>query len=228
MAAAEITILTGRRPLAATVGLRALTTPTLTGMPETQSADPEAIRATRRPHLLPTTPRRALVFALVIAAVSGLAALGLHLRQPTAFRETDGWAAGVENRDLDDPLYVGMSYADDDAEGTITIRSARAHVVENSADADITFYVCALAPLTGIGAIGSSNEQDMRELCDSLVPADGATLRLDAQPMQQVVMAVTLRQPGRVRVDGMDLEYTLGWQAGTQRIGGEVLVGHHG
>ena len=66
----------------------------------------------------------------------------------------------------------------------------------------------------------------MHEYCDALVPADGATLRLDADPMQQVVMAVTLRQPGRVRVDGMDLEYTLGWQAGTQRIGGEVVVGH--
>jgi hypothetical protein len=195
-------------------------------MAETQSADPDVSGAARRSRRLPRTLRRGLVGALVVAAVSGLAALGLHLRQPTAFRETDGWAAGVEDRDLGDPLYVGMSYPEDDADGTITIRSASANVVENSAGADISFHVCTIAPHTGIGAIGSSNEKDMHEYCDALVPADGATLRLDADPMQQVVMAVTLRQPGRVRVDGMDLEYTLGWQAGTQRIGGEVVVGH--
>jgi hypothetical protein len=187
-------------------------------MPETQPAGPKASR--------PETPRRALVWVLVIAAVSGLVALGLHLRQPTAFNEAGGWATGVENRDLNDPLYVGMSYAQDEAEGIITIRSARANVVQDSADADIEFYVCSIAPLAGVGAIGASNEKDMHDFCDSLVPADGATLRLNALPMQQVVMAVTLRHPGLVRVDGLDLDYTLGWQAGTQRIGGEVLVGH--
>jgi len=194
-------------------------------MPETQTADPEATRPAGR-SLLPTTPRRALVCAVVIAALSGLAALGLHLRQPTAFHNAGGGVIGVENRGLDDPLYVGMSYEQDDAEGTITIQSARANVVQDSADADVTFYVCSIAPLAGVGAIGSSNEEDMHELCSSLVPAEGATLRLHAIPMQQVVMAITLRRPGLVRVDGMDLDYTLGWQAGTQRIGGEVVVGH--
>ena len=195
-------------------------------MPETQAAEPGARAATRGPRLLPTTPRGALAWVGVIAAVTGLTALGLHLRHPPAFDEVGGWAAGVENRDLGDPLYVGMSYPHDDAEGTITIRSARANVVRDSADAEIAFYVCTIAPLTGVGAIGSGSEKDIQEYCDSLVPAVGATLRLDAQPMQQVVMAVTLRQPGRVRVDGMDLGYTLGWRAGTQRIGGEVRVGH--
>ena len=98
--------------------------------------------------------------------------------------------------------------------------------VQDSADTDVTFYVCTIAPLAGVGAIGSSNEDDIHEYCGSLVPAEGATLRLHASPMQQVVMAVTLRRPGRVRIDGVDLDYRLGWQAGTQRIGGEVRLDH--
>ena len=38
-------------------------------------------------------------------------------------------------------------------------------------------------------------------------------------------MAVSLSHAGRVKVEGLDLDYSLGWQHGTQRTGGEVDLG---
>jgi hypothetical protein len=58
------------------------------------------------------------------------------------------------------------------------------------------------------------------------VPVEGATLELNADPYQQLVMAVMLTKAGRVHVEGVDLDYSHGWQRGTQRIGGDFDVRH--
>jgi hypothetical protein len=51
-------------------------------------------------------------------------------------------------------------------------------------------------------------------------------LELNADPYQQLVMAVMLTKAGRDHVEGVDLDYSHGWQRGTQRIGGDFDVRH--
>lgn len=94
----------------------------------------------------------------------------------------------------------------------------------NSSGAMIDFFVCTVDQSAGIGSIGSVLGDEIQNECLTLVPAEGARLELHATPRQQVVMAVTNAHPGRVRIVGMDLSYTHGWQRGTQRTGGTLVL----
>ncbi|MDP3967067.1 MAG: hypothetical protein Q8Q02_02205 [Nocardioides sp.] len=172
--------------------------------------------------VLPTPPRRALAWLLGLALVAGLALLGWTWRHPTAFPEAGGWGSTHDRARPGVPLYVGMTYPEDDAHGSMTVEKVRANVVSDSADATIDFYVCTVDGSEGIGAIGSAMGDDIDDYCLSLVPAEGVEVDLDAVPMEQVVMEVAIGRPGVVRIEGMDLTYRLGWQTGTQRTGGFV------
>jgi hypothetical protein len=165
------------------------------------------------------------VWTLALALVAGLAVLGWTWRHPTAFPEAGGWGVGSHQRPVGAPFYVGMTSENHDARGTVTIHSARAHVVRDSAAAEIEFFVCTVDPSSGVGSIGAVPQSEIHHECSALVPAEGAKMRLNATPRQQVVMAVSLSHAGRVKVEGLDLDYSHGWQHGTQRTGGEVDLG---
>ena len=65
--------------------------------------------------------------------------------------------------------------------------------------------------------------------CTTLEPIEGKRLDLHNSPMrQQVVMAVTMTRPGRIKVSSISLNYDDRWQTGTQRTGGEVVVSTRG
>lgn len=165
-----------------------------------------------------------LLTVLAVALVAGLGVAGWRWREISVYPEAGGWGMGARTWKIGKPIYIGMSYEKDDAHGTITITSARPDVVHDSADAHIGFYVCTVNTAE-TGAIGSSDERDMRRFCSSLVPADGARLKLNAHPFQQVVMAVTLTRPGRVKIAGMRISYARGWHRGSDLTGGIIVVG---
>ena len=170
-------------------------------------------------------PRRTLWVTSVAAGtvlVAGLAAAGWSWRHPAAFTEAGGWGVGHKDLPLGVPLYLGMSNEDRGTSGVVSIHAARPHVVSDSASARIEFFVCTIDESAGVGAIGTSLGSDIHDYCSALVPAEGATLELNADPPQQLVMAVSLTNAGRVQVQGIDLDYSDGWQRGTQRIGGDV------
>lgn len=158
--------------------------------------------------------------------LAGLAAAGWWWRHPAAFTEAGGWGVGNKDFPLGVPLYVGMSYEERGASGAATIHAVRTHVVSDSAGARIEFFVCTIDKSAGVGAIGTYRGSTIHHDCSSLLPAEGATLRLNADPRQQLVMAVSLTHAGRVQIQGVDLDYNYGWQHGTQRIGGDVDVRH--
>lgn len=181
------------------------------------------ISGTWADRVIPRTPRWIVLWLLVPFVVAALLVLGDRWRHPTVYPGTGGWGMSSRNFPVGVPLYVGMTYEGRDQHGTLTIRGTRAHVVANSSDATIDFFVCTVNRSV-VGAIGSVDEAGIHEQCLTLVPAEGARLELNADPRQQVVMAVTNAHAGRVRIVGMDLSYSHGWQRGTQRTGGVIVL----
>jgi hypothetical protein len=159
-----------------------------------------------------------------VVALSGLAWAGWEWRHPQAFHEYGGWGVGNRALPRDNALIVGMTYQPLDATGTVSIHAARAKVVVNTAAATFDYYVCTVDTSQGIVAIGSMFESDLDKDCSSVVDVEGATLDLDVDAHQQVVLSVTTHQPGRVVVRGMEVDYSTGWRSGTQLVGGEVRL----
>lgn len=161
----------------------------------------------------------------VLAVVAGLVVLSWTWRHPTAFEEPGGWGFGTSFALQDgQPLYVGMSYpAEGRTSGQVTLHGGHADVDEGADVAETELLLCTLAPDAEVGAIGSYRGDTIHDDCSSLVPIEGRTLDLTGPGLrQQVVLALSLKGPGRVHVSGITLDYTDGWQRGSQRTGGEV------
>ena len=165
-----------------------------------------------------------------LALVAGLGVLGWFWRHPTALPEAGGWGYAHHSWPVGKPIYAAMTFPDLHAGGSITVRSASAHVVEDSADAEIAFFVCTLDTASNHPAVGIEGEKLTRADCSSLDPVSDQEMHLGNadDPRQQVVMAITLRHHGGVIVDGADLTYADGLQEGTQRIGGHVEIAGRG
>lgn len=169
------------------------------------------------------TAVRTCVLGLVLVLVAGSAWAGWSWRShPAAFVDAGGY--GFAYDDLHDGVrhYAGMSDPADGVDGEVTVHSAEAHVVEDSADADIRLFVCTIDESSGVGAVGVVSEADVRDECSSLVPAEGATLRLAPVPAQQLVLSFSLPHAGTLRIRGVDVDYSHGWRRGTQRVGGDL------
>lgn len=179
--------------------------------------------------VVPTRPRHPwrLTFAVVVVAavLAGLVLLGWTWRHPRAFTDAGGWGAGFRDAEVGQTFYVGMSYPRDRDGGHVTLHGGRVDVVRGAGLADTALLVCTLAPDANVGAIGTYVGDGIHDDCTTLEPIDDARLDLHYAPMrQQVVMAVTMVRPGRVKVSGISLDYSDRWQTGTQRTGGEVVV----
>jgi hypothetical protein len=164
--------------------------------------------------------------ALGALAVLTFIALGLFVsawRHPSAFPEAGGWGVGARHHKINEPVFVGMTYPDQDAEGTVSIDTVKGHGVTDTADAELAYFVCTI-DTDAEGTIGSGSQADVDEFCSTLTPADGASLSLGNHPREQLLLEVTPTSRGVVKIHGLDVTYTLGWQHGTQRIGGEVQV----
>lgn len=158
----------------------------------------------------------ALAAVTVLATVSVLAWTWRH---PTAFPEvasdvsvsSDRWLVG-------EPLFVGMTFPFTQGEKAVTLHGAEANLVANTADAIVSFGICALKP-DADGSISSGRAQDIAELCTTWGPIDEHRLTSDTAPLLQLLMKVTPRQGGTVEIAGAKLTYSQGWQRGAQNIG---------
>jgi len=150
--------------------------------------------------------------------------LGWTWRHPTAFSEPGGFGHAADHYAVGEAFYADLITAPWGASGEVHIDSVEPHVVTNTADAEVDFYVCRLADAAD-GRLGNGGQDLADEFCGQLLPAEGGVgLQLDRDARQQLLVKVTLREPGTVRVAGADVTYSDGWQHGTQDTGGEVVV----
>ena len=166
---------------------------------------------------------RGVLGALVVLALIALGLLVSVWRHPSAFPEAGGWGVGTRHQKMSEPVFVGMTYPDEDAEGTVSIDEVKGHAVTDTAAAELAYFVCTI-DTAAEGTIGSGSQADVDEFCSTLTPADGATLSLGNHPREQLLLEVTPTRQGVVKIHGLDVTYTHGWQHGTQRIGGDVKV----
>lgn len=171
--------------------------------------------------------RAVVVVGVVVVIVAALAAALGAVRawqDISVFPDAGGWGFRGVQRPTDPPIYVGVTYEPKGVRGAVTISSASAVVENDTAKATISFYLCTVDPSSGVGSVGAVHEREVHHECSRLVPAEGATLRLNHHPRDQLVMAVQLRHAGRVHVRAVDLTYAQGWQRGHQQVGGDVVL----
>jgi hypothetical protein len=165
----------------------------------------------------------AIAGGAVLAAASTIAWVWRH---PTAFptvptevsASNDQWPVGQT-------IYVGMTYPFHRGEAAVTIHAAEANVVENTADATVSFGMCGLKP--NGGAIGSVRTSDILKYCETWESIDGQRLTSDIGSLEQLLMKVTPRQRGNVEIAGATVTYSQDWQDGTQDIGEHLLLRVH-
>lgn len=170
----------------------------------------------------PGRDRRVLTWTL--AALGTAAVLwGLWwLIHPTVFHpaDTKNWSHKYNSADME-TLHIGMAYAKKSYwDSTVRVTAADPLVLKNTADADITVHVCHERGI-GIGSVTGN----LRAYCKAILNlAAEPTLTLTPQAREQLILTITPRQSGQVRVAGMNLTYRHGLQCGTQTVGEHVLA----
>jgi hypothetical protein len=106
----------------------------------------------------------------------------------------------------------------------VSIDEVRPRVTRNTASAEIRSLLCTIADDADVGAIGLEGPEEIAGDCGRLIPVEGTTMQLNASPRQEIVFEVTLTEPGAVGIKGADVTYSYGWQHGTQRTGGDLLL----
>ena len=168
--------------------------------------------------------RRALIVLVVAIIVAGGARAWHYRTHPEVF-PGDGNGIGATLEGQNKTLYVGVTTPSLDTEAMVTITSATPRVLQNTAGATFEFYVCTLNSGAHPDALGAAYEETLAEVCPSKVPVvEGTELHVGIGHAQQLVMAVTVHQAGALRTNGVDLEYSHGWQHGTQAIGEHVKI----
>lgn len=110
-----------------------------------------------------------------------------------------------------------------DTGGHLSLRviSVRPIVGKNTAAADVVVLRCVLAQ-DGPPPLGSM-PADVSSTCATLTRLHPGPLRLGFRKGDDdVVVEVTPRHPGSVRISGLDLRYSSGLRHGTQHIGAQI------
>jgi hypothetical protein len=169
--------------------------------------------------------RRLLQAALVVAVVGGLTLLGWTWRHPHAFHESGGWGITAEKTQVGETVYVGMSYPQGREGGHVLLRSGHPNFDSGAEIAEVEILLCTIDPGARIGAIGSYVGDRIHRDCSALVPIEGQRIDLQYEPLrQQVVVGATLTHRGSVTISDITLDYDYGWQRGSQRIGGQIVM----
>lgn len=142
---------------------------------------------------------------------------------PKVFHEvyTESWSQKYDGGGMA-PLHIGMAYAHKPYwSSSVRLTDADPLTVENTADAKITVTVCQERAGADIGSVTG----DLRDYCTSILNLTAEPLlSLAPEDNERVILTITPRQPGRVRVVGMDLTYRHGWQYGTQAVGEHMVA----
>ncbi|MBB6628150.1 hypothetical protein H5V45_12545 [Nocardioides sp. KIGAM211] len=112
--------------------------------------------------------------------------------------------------------------------GTITFRSATAHLAEDTAAADVSLAVCHRdAGQDPVGGVRGEPGPACRELTPIV---DGTRMTVGGGPERgdYVVAVITPTRPGTSRLTRVDLDYTLGragwWRHGTDTVRLDLTV----
>lgn len=169
--------------------------------------------------------RLVLAFLATVLMLGGLAGAWAWRTHPQAVSE-DGSGFRTSVGADGGRLYVAVTYPDQDSTGTVSIDRAAPRTVENTAGATVDFYVCTLEGVgTGYDALGAAGPRGFAEMCPDAEPVrEGSLLGLGEDRRQQLVMGVTVHRPGVVRIRGVDLTYSKGWQHGTQSVGPDLRI----
>jgi hypothetical protein len=121
---------------------------------------------------------------------------------------------------------VGVTFPYPGKGEAVWIHSASPRVVQNTAAATFGFYVCTQDAQDWDGALGVAfGAKDFTRDCPKAQPVeDGTKLDTGSADPQQLVLVMTLRKPGSVLTEGVDLTYSYGVQRGTQSIGTHLRV----
>jgi hypothetical protein len=161
--------------------------------------------------------RRILRAVAVLVAVTVLA-LAWWQRHPRAFSEASG-AVGIYSRvGATSILGIGSPGAEP---VTVTLRSVEPLAVRDDG-ATMAAYVCHFPAhrTSHVGAVRGPLEK----ACPGHEPAEGASMRLGPDSPDQLVLAIASDDPARVRLRGVEVTYTRGWQTGRQRIGPTIVA----
>lgn len=175
----------------------------------------------RRPVRHPARRLARRPVAWVLAAVAGLVvcvglAHSLWWTRPSAFTPVGGGFFHDPTQSLR-PVTAAMVNEVAEQPEVVTVARVTPRVVTNTADARITFARCQLDDAF-IAARGPASR-----VCESLGEVEGQQLTLGSKAAETIAMTIEPRQPGRVVVRGMRIDYTRGaghlWQRGSQATG---------
>jgi hypothetical protein len=164
--------------------------------------------------------RSALVFAGLLTAVAALAGV-IYVFYDHALAGYSGSASA--NGAVARTTYHGLPLRSAGAAvTTLNLRSVTPRVTLNTAQATVRVLVCT-GPQTAAGPLdyGATSEQAPVD-CATLAPLHSGILRLGQTSGYQtsgVVVAVTPRRAGTVRIEGADVHYRQGIRFGHQHVG---------
>ena len=178
-------------------------------------------------HARRTRLRRIAAVVAVLVLVAGAGALVWWRSAPPELLPVGG--LGLEGAGT-----VGHTYYTDavldvvlDADPESTVRHLRfdriePRVEENSANALVSLLVCTRTP--GTSGVGLGELDSLRPACSSVTPFTGAQEMVLGFQTAQVVLAVTPRQPGTVRIEGFEVSYASTGRAVTTTSGLHLVM----
>jgi hypothetical protein len=139
------------------------------------------------------------------------------LRPPDAFGPA-GNVEGSSRGQVGVPYVVGVAFPT----GSADVVAARPVFAPDSAAAVVSLQTChQVGPGDRIG----TGDLDSLQRCDALEPLAGSHLdhhRPEALDTDEVVAVVTPREPGLVRITGIDVTSRRGWLHRTERTGAAI------
>jgi hypothetical protein len=104
---------------------------------------------------------------------------------------------------------------------SLQVSAIRPVVLENTADAKIAVLRCVAR--RSASALLGENEATAQDKCSTLTPFTSGSLTLGVERNQDdIVIAITPRHAGTVRIAGVDVHYSKGLRHGVQHTGAQI------
>lgn len=165
--------------------------------------------------------RRAWPLALVTALLLGVGSAGWWATHPDVFDDVGGYGSRSE-RDSGRTMYFGIVTTSlHDERRDLELRSVRPVVRANTADAELTVYLCEIDPDARFGSVMAQRVPPTKT-CSTFEPVTEGTRFLTGKgsPHQQLVLEVRTTRRGVVKVKGAEVSYRDGLRRGTELTGG--------
>lgn len=150
--------------------------------------------------------RRPLLLATAVVIALVLLAWGSYWWQRSPEPLTNSFETKVDPRPVPGPVLVGITTpATRPGQNNVGLVEVSPELSRNDADADISFVVCELKGDPILTAVA----EPIEDHCRRTRPAHDTTMRVAGE---YLVMVITARERGAVRVESVDVTYRNGWQ----------------